>query len=618
MDPITAVVFFDIGDTLASVTLSPSGEEIASLTTYPYVPGVLDRLRERGVRLGILSHRGPVPAREIDRALESAGLLAFFEPDLVIYARKDSPQAFREAAERAGQSRRVLFVGEDPAERAHAVAAGLLPVPHPLLALPVLDEQGGLRFVRISVPTSQAETDWASVLRDLPVVVLHVTGPSGRTVHAISTTATAARLDDLGFGVDRLGAEGQPAATELYLLRDDDQVRSGFLAPDGNSARCFMAGRPPADVLASSEDGLLVALGAGGSIESYHFRGTRHGHNLKLLPLIEPTGAFRAGLLPETPAAASIEEPEREILDAVARSARVGEHLDRYTAAPIVSRHIHHAGNAAAVAALGDDLERIGAGRLIVGRHRFTHEGRRLDNVEAELPGSGLDGIVLVTAHLDSTGARQVGYRPESDPAPGADDDASGVAGVLIAAEAICALDAAQCPRRRTVRFVLFNAEEHGLVGSAAYARDQAGAGAPIMAALQMDMIGYDVLPDRTFELHAGFTPSPAVEARSIALARTVAELVPQVAPALPAPQIYPVDGEPDPAERRSDHYSFQLRGYPACLASEDLFAGPGPDAPPEEMNPQYHMPTDKVINAGYAADIIRLVTAAAWVAATR
>ena len=35
-------------------------------------------------------------------------------------------------------------------------------------------------------------------------------------------------------------------------------------------------------------------------------------------------------------------------------------------------------------------------------------------------------------------------------------------------------------------------------------------------------------------------------------------------------------------------------------------------------MNPNYHLPTDTAVNAGYAADITRLVTAAAWVAATR
>jgi hypothetical protein len=35
-------------------------------------------------------------------------------------------------------------------------------------------------------------------------------------------------------------------------------------------------------------------------------------------------------------------------------------------------------------------------------------------------------------------------------------------------------------------------------------------------------------------------------------------------------------------------------------------------------MNPDYHLPTDTTVDAGYAADIARLVTAAAWVAATR
>ena len=146
---------------------------------------------------------------------------------------------------------------------------------------------------------------------------------------------------------------------------------------------------------------------------------------------------------------------------------------------------------------------------------------------------------------MDSTAARQPGYQPALDPAPGADDDASGIAGVLAAADAIGALDAALGTPRRTVRFVLFNAEEHGLVGSRAYARDQAALGTPIVAVFQMDMIGYDVLPERTFELHAGFTPSHAVQERSLALAQMIAELVPQVSPDLSAPQIYPAATSP-------------------------------------------------------------------------
>jgi bacterial leucyl aminopeptidase len=224
---------------------------------------------------------------------------------------------------------------------------------------------------------------------------------------------------------------------------------------------------------------------------------------------------------------------------------------------------------------------------------------------------------VLLTAHMDSTGARQPGYRAATDAAPGADDDCSGVAGVLVAAEAVPRMAATFTAPRRTMRFVLFNAEEHGLVGSRAYARDQAAARAPIVAAFQMDMIGHDGQPGRTFELHAGCRSSATVEAQSVRLAKALKALVPRVSPGLPAPQLYP-DGAPDPADGRSDHYSFQAEGYAACLASEDFFAGPGAGSPQPDPNPNYHLPADTVVNVDYAADIARAVIAAAWVAATR
>jgi Zn-dependent M28 family amino/carboxypeptidase len=300
--------------------------------------------------------------------------------------------------------------------------------------------------------------------------------------------------------------------------------------------------------------------------------------------------------------------------------------VERYTGVQPVaggsvihSRHIHHPDNGEAVRALIDDLAGLGSGALAVRTQRFSHEGRAYENVEAILPAAGLEGIVLVTAHLDSTGARQFGYRASVDPAPGADDDASGVAAVLAVARACLALDAGLGTPRRELRFVLFNAEEHGLVGSRAYACEQALLAAKIVAVFQLDMIGYDVRPEQTFELHAGFTPSPEVETRSLDLAQLVSALTPQVSPALPPPQLYPhATRRSDPAERRSDHYSFQVEGYAACLASEDFFAGPGPSAPDPEPNPNYHLPADDAINAPYAADITRAVGAAAWVAATR
>ena len=132
------------------------------------------------------------------------------------------------------------------------------------------------------------------------------------------------------------------------------------------------------------------------------------------------------------------------------------------------------------------------------------------------------------------------------------------------------------------------------------------------------DMLGYDVAPERAFELHAGFAPSAAVEQRSVVLAEHVAAVTAAVSPRLPAPQIYPATGEPDPGEARSDHYSFQLNGFPACLASEDFFVGPGPGAPAPDPNPNYHSSADTAVAGSYVRDICRGVTAAAWLSATR
>jgi Zn-dependent M28 family amino/carboxypeptidase len=203
-------------------------------------------------------------------------------------------------------------------------------------------------------------------------------------------------------------------------------------------------------------------------------------------------------------------------------------------------------------------------------------------------------------------------YHPDRDPAPGADDDASGVAAVLAIADVIKQMAAIKTPKR-TIRFVLFNAEEHGLVGSQAYARKQAIVAAPIVGVYQMDMVGYNVNPPRSFEVHVGYAASANVQERSLVLAQRLEQLVPILSSTLQSPQIYT---QPDPAEGRSDHASFHQRGYAACVTSEDFFAGPLPASPTAEPNPNYHKDKDTFVDFDYAADIARLVGAAVWLTA--
>ena len=74
----------------------------------------------------------------------SAGLWEFLTQEWVVYGRKDSPQVFELARQRAGAAapgRQLLFVGEDAGERAQAQLAGFLVAERPRLALAVLEQQ---------------------------------------------------------------------------------------------------------------------------------------------------------------------------------------------------------------------------------------------------------------------------------------------------------------------------------------------------------------------------------------------------------------------------------------------------------------------------------------------
>lgn len=131
--------------------------------------------------------------------------------------------------------------------------------------------------------------------------------------------------------------------------------------------------------------------------------------------------------------------------------------------------------------------------------------GGSTQNLIAERPGRGGDGrAVLVTAHLDSINVRD----GAAAPAPGADDNGSGAAGVLAVARAL-----RDHPGARDLRLILFGGEEQGLFGSRHYVAelDQA-ARERIHAVVNMDMIACRNTPAPTVLLEGAAASQAALE----------------------------------------------------------------------------------------------------------
>lgn len=119
------------------------------------------------------------------------------------------------------------------------------------------------------------------------------------------------------------------------------------------------------------------------------------------------------------------------------------------------------------------------------------------DNVAGVLRGKGAlaDEYLIIGGHYDHLGYGYFGSR-DRDPAGkihvGADDNASGTSGVLLAAQKISDLYAAlpADASARSIIFVTFSAEESGLNGARAFIRKSPVPAKQVMAMLNMDMIG--------------------------------------------------------------------------------------------------------------------------------
>lgn len=235
--------------------------------------------------------------------------------------------------------------------------------------------------------------------------------------------------------------------------------------------------------------------------------------------------------------------------------------------------------------------------------YRLPKQGQRivrdteLHNVVAIKKGKAeRERIIIVNAHYDTIAVSRDGrfhYDDFNTEAPGANDDASGIAALLEMARIIAPLET-----EATIHFVAFSGEEQGLVGSTLYAQKMKQQGRRVEAVLTMDMIsniragnGYiDSTRVRVFSDDPN--DSPCRE-----LARYVKKIAEQVYSSFEVNLIYRADR----FGRGGDHTPFVQEGYAGIRFTEA-----------RENYSIQHTTRDIIENLSvpYCADVARIVLA--------
>lgn len=142
------------------------------------------------------------------------------------------------------------------------------------------------------------------------------------------------------------------------------------------------------------------------------------------------------------------------------------------------TRYYTEPGNAIAAEYLFQRLEAYG---LTVAYEDFlTPDGYLLSNIIGELPGADASAIYGVMAHFDSTSV-------QISAAPGADDNATGVAASLEMARVLSGYKLSH-----PVHIIFTNAEEVGIIGSDVFARQAVADGIPYEGIFNIDSVGSD------------------------------------------------------------------------------------------------------------------------------
>ncbi len=214
----------------------------------------------------------------------------------------------------------------------------------------------------------------------------------------------------------------------------------------------------------------------------------------------------------------------------------------------------------------------MATGRSDIAVTQFTHTGYNQKSVIVTITGTDNPSEVIVLGgHLDSINGAGTG---ETTRAPGADDDASGIASMT---EALRAMIATGYKPRRTIKMMAYAAEEVGLRGSKDIAANFKANNVNVVGVMQLDMTNYKgsandiyIYQDYTDSLQNGF----------------LAKLITTYQPGLTI-------GYDRCGYGCSDHASWTAQGYYASLPFESGMS---------QSNPRIHTANDTYANSGNQA----------------
>lgn len=265
------------------------------------------------------------------------------------------------------------------------------------------------------------------------------------------------------------------------------------------------------------------------------------------------------------------------------------------------------------VTGLMNDIAATSNGRMTVRQQTFTQQPATnipvptsITNVIGTLSGTATpERFYVVTGHLDSRCTDVLNF---TDDAPGADDDASGVAVVLELARIFATR---QFPG--TLVFGVVEGEEQGLYGSTFMAQQMAAAGNDVQGMISNDIVGasqaFDgTKPDpHTLRMFSEGIPTTVTGGRQLAIMQSVggendslSRQLTRFAKEVATPDLTDMNiraiWRRDRYLRGSDHLSFQGQGYPAGRFTE----------PRENFNHEHQ--NVQVVNGVQLGDLLEFV----------